>query len=143
MTDNNGWTGKPGVPLNPEKSRWHWVNSTPREWVVFHDGGSWRLAGSDYRPHEWAHRVYQGPCLTPAEVDARIATARKDALEEAARRAAKIVAERNKLIGILQLAVEQSGGMDKDPAWFDAACRILNAGFTRAVKGEGDDPPAA
>jgi hypothetical protein len=54
-------------------------------------------------------------------------------------RAAKIVAERNQLIGILQLVVEQSGDMDKEPAWFDAACRILNAGFTRAVKGEGND----
>jgi len=39
---------------------------------VFDDGGAWRLAGSDYRPHEWAHRIYQGPCLTPAEVDARV-----------------------------------------------------------------------
>jgi hypothetical protein len=33
------------------------------------------------------HARYLGPCLTPAEVEARIATARKDALAEAARRA--------------------------------------------------------
>ena len=70
MTGTNGWPGKPGVPLNPERDGWHWVNGTPREWVVFYDGGSWRLAGSDYRPHEWAHRIYQGPCLTPDEATA-------------------------------------------------------------------------
>lgn len=71
MTDtNNGWPGEPGVPLNPEKDGWHWVNGTPREWVVFDDGGTWRLAGSDYRPHKWAHRIYQGPCLTPDEAAA-------------------------------------------------------------------------
>jgi hypothetical protein len=51
-------------------------------------------------------------------------------------RNSKILAERNQLIGILQLAVEQSGDKEKEPAWFDAACRILNAGFTNAVKQE-------
>ena len=55
-------------------------------------------------------------------------------------RTAKILAERNLLIGILQLAVEQSGDKDKEPAWFAAACQILNAGFTKtALKGEGDE----
>jgi hypothetical protein len=106
MSDNN-WPdpARPGVPMNPDRDGWHWVNGTPREWVVFDDGGSWRLAGSDYRPHEWAHRIYQGPCLTPTEVESHkhaaviayanllnlpappnlIAQARRDALEEAAR----------------------------------------------------------
>ena len=56
--------------------------------------------------------------------------------KEAETRSAKIVAERNQLIGILQLAVERSGDMDKEPAWFDAACGILNAGFTKPVKRE-------
>ncbi|MFN8993574.1 MAG: hypothetical protein ACK5X3_07925 [Pseudomonadota bacterium] len=54
--------------------------------------------------------------------------------KEAETRAAKIMAERNQLIGILQLAVERSGDKDKEPAWLDAACRILNAGFTKPVK---------
>jgi hypothetical protein len=53
-------------------------------------------------------------------------------------RAEKILAERNQLIDILQLAVEQNSDIDKEPAWFVAACRILNAGFTRAAKGDGD-----
>jgi len=85
MSDNNGWPGKPGVPMNPERDGWHWVNSTPREWVVDDDAGWWRcgMAGSDYRPPaRIAHRMYQGPCLTPTEVDASIAKASKDALEK-------------------------------------------------------------
>jgi phosphoribosyl-ATP pyrophosphohydrolase len=49
-------------------------------------------------------------------------------------RPSKIEAERNQLIGILQLAVEQSGEKEPEPAWLDAACRILNAGFTKAVE---------
>ena len=70
MTETNGWPGKPGIPLNPAETGWHWVNGMPREWVVLDDGGSWRFAGSDYRPHEWAHRIYRGPCLTPDEATA-------------------------------------------------------------------------
>jgi hypothetical protein len=106
------------------------VNGTPREWIVFDDGGSWRLAGSDYRPHEWAHRIYQGPCLTPAEVDARIATARKDALEEAAR-----VAD-----GYHQRAIEWAytvRGLEKH---IDATDSSRIATDSRALaKGEGDE----
>ena len=49
-------------------------------------------------------------------------------------RLSKIEAERNQLIGILQLAVEQSGEKEPEPAWLDAACRILNAGFTKAAE---------
>jgi hypothetical protein len=85
MTDN-GWPGKPGVPMNPEKSRWHWVGGVPCWWQVWDDDDTpqWQAAYLYYNPEEWADRKYGGPCLTPAEVDARIATARKDALREAA-----------------------------------------------------------
>ena len=44
----NGWPGKPGVPLNPNQSRWHWLKgaaslSTPRPylWEVFLGSGRW------------------------------------------------------------------------------------------------------
>jgi hypothetical protein len=97
MSDNNGWTDKPGVPLNPAEPGFHWVESCDgTATVVF-----WRGHGGDthhengdlkeldlwsgypmWIAKEWG---YLGPCLTLAEVDARIATARKDALEEAAR----------------------------------------------------------
>jgi len=98
MSDNNGWPGEPGVPRNPEEPGYHWVLGCDGEnTIVF-----WRGHGGDthhengdlkYLDHwrgfpmwmaqDW---TYLGPCPTPAEEDARIATARKDAREEAARR---------------------------------------------------------
>ena len=49
-----------------------------------------------------------------------------------------IATERNQLIGVLQLAVEQSGDTEEnEPAWFDPACRILNSGFTKIAALEG------
>ena len=86
---NNGLPGKPGVPRNSSETGWHWVNGMPREWVVLDDGGSWRFAGSDYRPHEWAHRIYRGPCLTPDEATAL--QARVAELEEALDAAGRIL----------------------------------------------------
>jgi hypothetical protein len=206
MSDNNGWSDQPGVPLNPEQDGAHRLRHSDSGlerdslWLC---GGTWVDSDGDFSiSHAAAFYTYLGPCLTPAEVDARIQQAKRDALEEAAQemdcacpqrgavlaklekdgplshhwpceksddccalrgaairalsdtppgmvlvprdqqaetRAAKILAERNQLIGILQLAVEQSGDKDKEPAWLDAACRILNAGFTKAVKaGEGN-----
>lgn len=49
MTDTtNGWPGKPGVPLNPERAGWHWLKgaaslSKPRPyvWGVFLGSGRW------------------------------------------------------------------------------------------------------
>ena len=151
MSDNNGWPdpARPGVPMNPERDGWHWINSTPREWVVFDDGGSWRLAGSDYRPYEWVHRIYQGPCLTPTEVESHkhaaviayanllnlpappnlIAQARRDALEEAARVAKGF--EGNDYLW-------SQHRWPLDDAWESAsqAADIIAAAI-RAMKGEG------
>jgi hypothetical protein len=98
--------------------------------------GAWRSDGerlaNDERPR------FSIPCR-PDHDDDCVIDEYINQQRQAETRAAKILAERNQLIGILQLAVEQSGDMDKEPAWFDAACRILNAGFTRAVKGEGNE----
>jgi|688.fasta_scaffold286485_2 hypothetical protein len=97
MTDNNGWPGKPGVPLNPERDGWHWRRScnvgrqpVARYWCapekVWQDGPTTYvtigIASQDY---------YLGPALTPAEVDARIKEARREALEEAARVAEELI----------------------------------------------------
>lgn len=59
MSDNNGWPypARPGVPLNPDQERWHWLKTS-----------------------------YLGPCFTPAEVEARVKEAQRDAMEKAARR---------------------------------------------------------
>jgi hypothetical protein len=56
---------------------------------------------------------------------------------------ATIQAERNHLIGVLQIAVEQNGDTEHPPAWVDDACRILNRGFLKvdraALKGGKKD----
>ena len=54
-----------------------------------------------------------------------------------------LMTERNQLIGVLQLAVEQSGETgENEPAWLGPACRILNAGFTKIVAlEEKEDSP--
>jgi len=95
MSDNNGWPdpARPGVPLNPERDGWHWL-----EWMDYCgtkptgiiDQFKWERDGYwDRTTHRsaryWACWRYLGPCLTPAEVDARFKEARRDALEEAAR----------------------------------------------------------
>jgi hypothetical protein len=83
---NNGWPGEPGVPLNPERDGWHWCERDgglePRFW----SSGQQLWTGSR---NSWispkmllALFGYAGPCLTPAEVEAVIAIARKDALGE-------------------------------------------------------------
>jgi hypothetical protein len=82
MSDNNGWTGKPGVPMNPEQSDWHWLQGqfsldkpAPYLWQAFMGVGRW----SDERlndPVILAEMKYIRPAfhynLTPAEVDARV-----------------------------------------------------------------------
>ena len=182
MSDtNNGWPDKPGVPMNPEEPRYHWVEGCDGEdTIVF-----WRGHGGDTH-HEngdlkdldhwsgypmWIAQdwTYHGPCLTPDEATALQKRADQSALGYAreARRAdlfkflhkrdvaalqarvaeleaavATIHAERNQLIGVLQLAVEQSSETgENEPAWLGPACRIMNAGFvkTAALKGGKKD----
>jgi hypothetical protein len=99
MSDNNGWPGKPGVPLNPDQEGWHWVQRVdkgfvpnPRVilWTDDWTSGqfSWDAIGYSSAPEQKLGRDfrYLGPAITPAEVDARVKQARRDALEEAARR---------------------------------------------------------
>jgi hypothetical protein len=89
-----GWpdASKPGVPMNPERDGWHWleVRGLPARphfwrhkvlqpdgsgpvglWLDLHDG---RSAASMATTH-----LYLGPCFTPAEVAAREA-ARAEAM---------------------------------------------------------------
>ena len=70
----------------------------------------------------------QAACI--AELEAAVAT---------------LMAERDQLIGALQIAVERSGDMEHPPAWVDAACSILNRGFLKvdraALKGGKKDEP--
>ena len=87
MSDNNGWPGKPGVPLNPERDGPHWLGDPDSDMAFVVDwsaASGWRSIFT--QDSIAAHMRYIAPCLTPAEVDARLADARKDALAEAARR---------------------------------------------------------
>jgi hypothetical protein len=75
MTDTtNGWLGKPGVPLNPEKDGWHWVsmlggkdNAQAMEWL----GPEIGWDETDWTTEDFGlHARYLGPCLTPDEATA-------------------------------------------------------------------------
>jgi hypothetical protein len=74
MTDNNGWPGKPGVPLNPEWDGAHWLKGYTEDACMWQDEG-WYIPGYSHKldAETVASRYsYFGPCLTPAEVDARV-----------------------------------------------------------------------
>jgi hypothetical protein len=128
MSDN-GWPGKLGVPLNPERNGWHWVqrlakNEKPRveEWT----GSGWwtcpKFGGPQNNLTDWR---YLGPCLTPAEVEARVKQARRDALEEAARE-------------IKQRGEFWSQGSNHDAKIRADECQKIEAAI-RVLEGEGDD----
>lgn len=81
------WDGR---PENSERDGWHWLHHRieskpqPVEWVAEID--AW-ASGAAYSPEgvvELGWR-YRGPCLTPAEVAAREAAARREGIEAAAR----------------------------------------------------------
>ena len=83
-----GWpdASRPGVPMHPERDGWHWLQwvglfpadqadaPTVRRWEKdgWWDGSMHRHAR--YWQQGWR---YLGPCLTPAEVAARDAAARR------------------------------------------------------------------
>ena len=161
MSDTkNGWPDKPGVPTNPERDGWHWVSllggDYPQIMEWFSDAMVW---AEDWTVDACAlHLRYLSPILTPAEVAAlqkkgcaRDQTTTQYCAEVMSRDAriaeleaavATIQAERNQLIGVLQLAVEQSGETgENEPAWLGPACRIMNAGFTKiaALEGKRDE----
>jgi len=93
MTDTTpgGWpdASKPGYPMHPEVSAWHWVarprcKPEPTEYRVLADGdGYWWWNGS-FLPAELVGKYilhYLGPCHTPAEVAALVEAARREERE--------------------------------------------------------------
>lgn len=85
MIENNGWPGKHGVPPKQEYRGWHWLYlyngiPSPAYW-----DGYWIMNGSRIQAEDLNPQInYWGECLTPAEVDARVTQARRDALKKAA-----------------------------------------------------------
>lgn len=96
MTDV--WDGR---PQNPERDGWHWLrgrpNGEPEPLFWFDetdgdgDGFGWQLSYGVGTP-ERVSRIfdYLGPCPQPDEVAARVAEARREALEEAAQTALRL-----------------------------------------------------
>ena len=93
MSDNN-WPdpARPGVPLNPEKTGWHWLSGVLErpaafEWLAHKQAWLFHRAQPEDQamvPPAFGSWTYLGPALTPAEVEARVKQARRDALKEAA-----------------------------------------------------------
>ena len=139
MSDN-GWPGKPGVPLNPERDGWHWVGGIPYWWRVFDDDDAplWQTHHLYFTAEEWSYKKYGGPVLTPVEVDARVSEARRDALEEAAQVADKYAHYSDKKFAevmrkasaagnsrIFDLAAASAAGMDHEARKIATAIRAL------------------
>jgi len=80
---------RPGVPLNPERDVWHWIDDGrgPECAEFLPIAGTWVKVGTEveYGLNYAARWRYLGPVLTPAEVAAAVAEARRAALEEVAR----------------------------------------------------------
>jgi len=70
---------RPGVPLNPGQDGWHWLIDWNDKLHVRY----WFVGGVPWYGNVVRYR-YLGPVLTPAEVAAAVAEARRAALEEAA-----------------------------------------------------------
>jgi hypothetical protein len=74
MTDNN-WPDpvRPGVPLNPERDGWHWVqNGKGRPSCQQWKAGMWSISGEGgwtaAQVATLLHLRYIGPCLLPFEI---------------------------------------------------------------------------
>jgi hypothetical protein len=82
MSDNN-WPdpARPGVP--PSEGFWWLMLPLDIEAIRYFNGEIWRIGGQLAAPKDFAKYTLIGPCLTPAEVEARVQQTRRDALEEA------------------------------------------------------------
>jgi hypothetical protein len=75
MTDNNGWPGKPGVPMNPERDGWHWVQTSSGELVAYLWRSAGECAGGTW-PAKWVYDLdeywppHEGTYLGPGAWDA-------------------------------------------------------------------------
>jgi len=133
MSDNNGWPGKPGVPLNPERWRGA-INDALTNWL------------SPIEDHETPADALRR--LTRLEVDAAldpkvsqaaadlIATARKDALEEAALEMDCACPQRG---AVLEKLAKDGPLSHYWPCEKGDECCALRGAAIRALKGEGDD----
>jgi hypothetical protein len=124
--DNNGWPGKPGVPLNPERDGAHWLKGYTEDACMWQDEG-WYIPGYSHKLDDEtvaSRYSYLGPALTPAEVDARVKEARRDAMEEAARRLEELHRQH-------KYNPETGEGSEHDTGYYRAL--VEGAGWIRAL----------
>ena len=158
MSDN-GWPDKPGVPLNPEKTGWHWLSGVLErpaafEWLAHKQAWLFHRAQPEAQampPADFGSWTYLGPCLTPTEVESHkhaaviayanllnlpappnlITQARRDALEEAAQ------------FVETHTYVTTNSALKNKLVPYARAKRGLHhatvAAYIRALKGEGDE----
>jgi hypothetical protein len=142
MTDNNNWPGKPGVPMNPEQDS---------------EGHVWRVDGV-MDIHRWVAKnqwyenqrgfwvtpdqliadgdTYFGRIVTPAEVDARVKEARRNAREEAAQEMDCACPQRG---AVLEKLAKDGPLSHYWPCEKGDDCCALRGAAIRALKGEGDE----
>ena len=82
MTDTtNGWPGKPGVPLNPERDGWHWMETehglAPWRWKENPESIMWEFGwevGDGVISSAYFAALgpctYHNPCITPDQATA-------------------------------------------------------------------------
>ncbi len=124
---------RPGGPLNPEQRGWHWFSCQNMPFLVFWNGEVLQdsLSGQRIKPDVLSPVYsYLGPCLTPTEVEARIATARKDGMKDAAKwhevRSMELSGKAGVARNFRQLLRQSDFHME-------------SAAEIRALKGQGDD----
>lgn len=123
MTDPNGWPERPGVPLNPERPGAHALKDRGGTVAVmlwrdpwWHSSTGWAIKPAEMAAAFWR---YLGPCLTPAEVAARVAEARAQGEHDA-------LLERPDANTVnAWLAEARAKALEEAAAWHD--CRAIEA----------------
>jgi len=128
--DNNGWPGKPGVPMNPERDGAHVLRfSSGKEWTCI-----WRSTLVSFWVLDTGHRLapseivsyratYLGPCLTPDEVQNLrddLASAERERAHQhdrADRSAAEYAGEQKKREALQARVAELEGALKR---WIEA-----------------------
>ena len=124
----------PGVPKNPERDGAHRLRHSEgglERDALWLCGGTWVDSDGEFSiQHAALFYIYLGPCLSLAEVDARIATARKDGMKDAAKwhevRSMELSGKAGVARNFRQLLRQSDFHME-------------SAAEIRALKGQGDD----